>query len=71
MEPGMHLLTTIICAKVEMFSAEFLRLAERYRRRTRRAMEMQRGTPSWANAVGRKRRSSAHGSPNKRAREME
>ncbi|KAF8273893.1 hypothetical protein EI94DRAFT_1083701 [Lactarius quietus] len=56
--------------KYRSMEPEFIRLAERYRRRTRRQMEMQRGTPSWANAVGRKRRSSVHGSPSKRTREM-
>ncbi|KAH9037206.1 hypothetical protein EDB84DRAFT_1477015 [Lactarius hengduanensis] len=57
--------------KYRTMEPEFLRLAEKYRRRTRKQLEMQRGTPSWANAVGRKRRSSVHGSPNKRTREVE
>ena len=37
--------------KVETFSEEFLKLAERYRIR---ALRQQRGTPSWANTSGRK-----------------
>ncbi|KAI9461000.1 hypothetical protein BJY52DRAFT_1261678 [Lactarius psammicola] len=57
--------------KYRTMEPEFLRLAERYRTRTRRQLEMQRGTPSWANAAGRKRRLSVHGSPGKRARDVE
>jgi len=55
--------------KYRNMEPELLRLAERYRRRARRQLETQRATPSWASAMGRKRRSSVHGSPSKRARE--
>lgn len=51
--------------------SEFLRLAAQYRRRAQRQLEKQCGTPSWAPAGGRKRRSSVHESPSKRVRDQD
>ncbi|KAI0271406.1 hypothetical protein BC834DRAFT_440785 [Gloeopeniophorella convolvens] len=55
--------------KYRHIEPKLLRMAERYRRRERRALELetQRGRPSWAGG-GRKRRVSAHDGSEKRVR---
>ncbi|KAH9984645.1 hypothetical protein BJV74DRAFT_848008 [Russula compacta] len=57
--------------KYRAMEQEFLRLAVQYRKRAQRQLEKQCGTPSWAHAGGRKRRSSAHESPSKRVRDLD
>ncbi|KAI0307696.1 hypothetical protein B0F90DRAFT_1676321 [Multifurca ochricompacta] len=42
--------------KYRTMEQDFLRLAERYRKRAQRQLEMQRGTPSWVNTMGRPKR---------------
>jgi hypothetical protein len=57
--------------EAEILPSEFLRLAERYRRRAQGELEKQRGMPSWASGDRRKRRPSVHASPSKRFRYWE